>query len=161
MWAALAVTGMGCCTAAQDHQPLLAGFSQIQHIVFIVKENRSFDHYFGTFPGADGATTGLLSNGQVMPLLHTPDSLGADICHGWKCTILDMDYGKMDHFDTDSTCFQNNQYMCMSQLTQADIPNYFAYASHFVLADRMFSSLTGPSFPNHLYTIAATSGRLP
>ena len=34
------------------------GFSKIQHIVFIVKENRSFDQYFGTFPGADGATSG-------------------------------------------------------------------------------------------------------
>ena len=34
------------------------GFEQIQHLIFIVQENRSFDHYFGTFPGADGIPTG-------------------------------------------------------------------------------------------------------
>src|SRR5271168_2365029 len=47
----------------------------IQHIVFIVKENRSFDNYFGQYPGADGATTGLLSTGQTMTLEHTPDQV--------------------------------------------------------------------------------------
>lgn len=45
-----------------------------------------------------------------------------------------------------------------TQLRETDIPNYFAYARNFVLADHMFSSLAGPSFPNHLYTIAAQSG---
>src|SRR5262249_44512281 len=39
----------------------------------------------------------------------------------------------------------------------ADIPNYWSYAEHFALADRMFSSLAGPSFPNHLYTVAGQS----
>ena len=34
--------------------PTLKGFEHIQHVIFIVQENRSFDHYFGTFPGADG-----------------------------------------------------------------------------------------------------------
>ncbi len=130
----------------------------IQHIVFIVKENRSFDHYFGTFPGVDGATAGTLSNGQVIPLLHTPDSMPWDVCHAWACTVSDINYGRMNHFDTDPTCTQNNRPICMSQMTQADIPNYFAYATNFVIADRMFSSLTATSFPNHLYTIAATSG---
>ncbi len=49
-------------------------------------------------------------------------------------------------------------YLAYSQFLQSDIPNYFSYASNFVLGDNMFSSLTGPSFPNHLYTIAAQSG---
>ena len=43
-------------------------------------------------------------------------------------------------------------------MTEADIPNYFAYARRFALADRMFSSIHASSFPNHLYTVAATSG---
>ncbi|HYU45329.1 MAG TPA: Ig-like domain-containing protein, partial [Terriglobales bacterium] len=47
-----------------------ASFGKIQHIVFIVKENRSFDSYFGTYPGANGATTAKLSSGQVVPLGH-------------------------------------------------------------------------------------------
>ena len=135
-----------------------AGMDKIQHIVFLVKENRSFDHYFGAFPGVDGTTTGLISNGQVIPLLHPTDALPYDVCHGWACTISDMDHGKMDHFDTESTCTANNRLVCMSQMTGADIPNYFAYATNFVIADRMFSSISSTSFPNHLYTIAATSG---
>src|SRR4051812_32211833 len=44
--------------------------SKIQHIVFIVKENRSFDTYFGTFPGADGTTTGMTSVGERINLRH-------------------------------------------------------------------------------------------
>jgi len=46
----------------------------------------------------------------------------------------------------------------LSQLYQSDIPDYWTYAQHFVLGNHMFSSLMGPSFPNHLYTIAAQSG---
>jgi phospholipase C len=132
--------------------------SVIQHIVFIVKENRSFDEMFGQFPGANGTSTGLLSTGQTITLGHTPDSTPYDICHDWTCTIAMMDYGKMDHFDADPTCPQNNVLMCMTQHTQADIPNYFTLATDFTLGDNMFSSLTATSFPNHLYTIAAQSG---
>jgi phospholipase C len=142
-------------SSAQASLP--AGLSKIQHIVFIVKENRSFDEYFGTFPGSDGATTGLTSTGQIVPLGHTPDSTPFDICHDWNCLIAMMDYGRMDHFDIDPTCPQNGRLMCYSQMTQQDIPNYFTYAQNFTLADRMFSSIHGTSFPNHLYTIAGTS----
>src|SRR4030088_2800107 len=54
--------------------------SSIQHIVFIIKENRTFDNYFGTFPGADGATSGTISTGQVIPLGHAPDKV-RDMSH--------------------------------------------------------------------------------
>ncbi len=135
----------------------------IQHVVFIIKENRTFDNYFGTFPGADGATHGTISTGQVIPLGHTPDQTPRDICHDWSCAILAIDGGKMDKFDLEAlghagACNVNGDYLCYTQVTQQDIPNYFAYAQNFVLADRMFSSLHGPSFPNHLYTVAADSG---
>src|SRR5579884_3132008 len=53
----------------------------IKHIVIIVKENRSFDNYFGTFPGADGTTKGRLSDGRQVPLIHTPDHTLLDIGH--------------------------------------------------------------------------------
>ncbi len=129
----------------------------IQHIVFIVKENRSFDNYFGQYPGADGATTGLLSTGQTMTLEHTPDQV-VDMGHDWTSAITAMDGGKMDNYDLILYANVNGALMTMSQLTQQDIPNYYTYAQHFVLGDHMFSSLHGESFPNHLYTIAATSG---
>lgn len=133
------------------------GLQQIEHIVFIVKENRSFDHYFGTFPGADGATSGTISNGQVIPLGHTPDR-ARDMGHMWADAVRAIDGGKMDQFDLVSGGNVGGDYEAMSQLVEADIPNYFAYARAFTLADHMFSSLQGPSFPNHLYTIAAQSG---
>jgi len=132
--------------------------NSIQHIVFIIKENRTFDNYFGTFPGADGATRGVISSGQTIPLGHTPDKTPHDLPHDWGSAITAIDGGKMDRFDRLLGCGAQNSYFCYSQLQQGDIPNYWAYAQQFVLADHMFSSLHGPSFPNHLYTVAAQSG---
>ena len=54
-------------------------FSAIQHFVFIVKENRTFDNLFGTFPGANGATSGTISTGQIIPLGHDPDAGPRDL----------------------------------------------------------------------------------
>ncbi|MBZ5681169.1 MAG: choice-of-anchor D domain-containing protein [Acidobacteriia bacterium] len=136
--------------------PILPQPVPIKHIVFIVKENRSFDNYFGTFPGANGATSGTLSNGQVMALGHTPDQ-SRDIGHDWYSAIEVIDSGKMDRFDLNYSSNQGGDYLAYSQLTQADIPNYFTYAKTFVLADHMYSSEHGPSLPNHLYTIAASA----
>ena len=131
------------------------GFSNIQHIVFIIKENHTFDSYFGTFPGANGATTGKLHTGEVIPLMHLPDPPPHDICHDWFSAHTAIDGGIMDGFDL--IC-DDSDLLSYSQFNQADIPNYWSYATTFVLSDNMFSSLAGPSFPNHLYTIAAQSG---
>lgn len=129
----------------------------IQHVVFIVKENRSFDSYFGTFPGADGATTAVLSTGQIVPMGHLPDQTPYDITHTWIDAVTSIDGGKMDQFDLLGDRLNNGVYMGLHQFTQADIPNYFALASKYVLADRMFSSIHSNSLPNHLYTVAGTS----
>jgi phospholipase C len=141
-----------------ERPPVPPGLRRIRHIVFIIKENRTFDNYFGTFPGADGATAGTISTGEVIPLGHTPDKTPRDIGHSWQNALTAIDAGKMDRFDRIPGGNVNGDYLAYTQLTEADIPNYFAYARHFVLADHMFSSLTGPSFPNHLYTVGAQSG---
>ena len=132
--------------------------SKIQHIVFIIKENRSFDNYFGTFPGAEGATTGTISTGEEIPLRHSPDRAPRDLGHEWEDTHLAIDDGKMDRFDLVAGGNVDNDFLSMSQFLDSDIPNYWSYAEHFALGDHMFSSLAGPSFPNHLYTVAAQSG---
>jgi phospholipase C len=129
----------------------------IQHVVFIIKENRSFDNMFGTYPGADGATQGKMSNGTVIQLQHTPDMTPHDFDHTWYSALNSIDGGKMDRFDLDPLASVDGDLLAYSQLNQTDIPNYFAYAQNFVLADHAFSSLHGPSMPNHFYTIAATS----
>jgi phospholipase C len=151
---ALAFTSLGVAAAfAQD-----ASLNNIQHIVFIIKENRSFDNYFGTFPGVDGATTGKISTGEVIPLGHTPDRTPHDLCHSYYCATQSIDGGNMDRFDMVYQGNVDGTMLPYTQLSQSDIPNYFALAQQFVIADRMFSSLEGASFPNHLYTIAGESG---
>lgn len=154
----LSFTLLSFSRAQENPSTAAADITAIQHVVIIIKENRSFDMYFGTFPGADGVTAGTISTGQVMPLHHAADAVPRN--PGYKFTDggLAMDYGRMDKFDLEGMGNINGDYLAYSQLYQADIPNYFAYASAFTLSDRMFVSLHGPSYPNHLYAIAAQSG---
>ena len=143
-------------------QVVLAQTTPIQHIVFIVKENRGFDHMFGRFPGAEGATQGMISTGQIIPLSRAPDSTPRDFCHTWNCNIAAYDGGRMDKWDvtvgpSDFACNINGDYGCYSQYQQADIPNYWSLASTYTLSDHMFSSIHATSFPNHMFTVAAQS----
>src|SRR5215469_9332362 len=75
-------TGSGNTQAVPTQIP--AG--PVKHIVFFIKENRTFDNYFGTYPGANGATTATLPNGQVVPLLHQRDQM-PDIDHSSQGAI--------------------------------------------------------------------------
>ena len=131
--------------------------NQIKHIVFLVRENRSFDHYFGLFPGADGASKGMLSNGQMISLGHATDATPQDLCHILACAEIGIDGGNMDGFDLLVGANKNNEFIAYTQMQQQDIPNYWRYAQNFVLADHMFSSAHSDSFPNHLYTVGATA----
>jgi phospholipase C len=141
----------------------------IQHVVFLIKENRTFDNYFGKFPGANGLSTALDSAGHVVPLAAASDvTFGCDIDHSWQGANEAWDCGQNDKFDLIS--YTKSKKGCdtgqpapytnhsLTQFSQADIPNYWALAQHFTLGDNMFSSLLGPSFPNHMYTVAAQSG---
>jgi phospholipase C len=132
-----------------------ANLTAIQHIVFIICENHTFDNYFGTFPGADGATSGLLSSGQWVPLSPMPDAYeGVTLCNSWDCALQAMDAGKMDGFDAISA----GNWSAYTQAQEQQIPNYWTYARHFALADHYFTSVHGPSLPNHLFALAAQSG---
>lgn len=130
----------------------------IKHIVIIDKENRSFDTMFGLFPHADGATKARTSQGDVIPLRRTPDRLLLDVGHAGAAASLAVDNGKMDGFDLLPGAVQNGQDMADTQFHGSDIPNYWTYARTFTLDDHFFSTIMGPSFPNHLITVAATSG---
>jgi phospholipase C len=132
-----------------------AQVTPIQHVVFIFKENRSFDHLFGTMPGVNGTTQGKLSSGRTIPLSHTPDRSG-NYAHDWVGVLKAINNGKMNGFDRTFGC-GSPKYLCFSQYSANDIPNYFAYAKSYLIADNFFSSMTGPSFPNHQYTIASQS----
>ncbi|MFZ0285878.1 MAG: alkaline phosphatase family protein [Terriglobales bacterium] len=133
------------------------GASLIKHFVFLIKENHSFDNYFGQFPGAAGATKGKLSDGKVVTLGPMPDTTSHDIGHTTANTLTGMDNGKMDGFDLIDLGNDNGDLLAYRQFGEAGIPNYWYYAQHFTLADEMFSSYHGPSYPNHFYTVGATS----
>jgi phospholipase C len=124
----------------------------IKHVVFVVKENRTFDDLFGTFPGANGVSFGM-DMGTRRPLIRgTAGRLPSDIPHCYRCAIQAWDHGKMDGFDQPPT-----GKWAYSQLHRSQLPNYWHWAQRNVLFDGFFSSAFGPSFPNHLYTIAAQS----
>jgi phospholipase C len=137
-----------------------AAVTQIQHIVIIQKENRSFDEYFGQFPGADGATSGTMSNGQVVQLGQTPDPMPNDIKHTPQDWAKAYDGGKMDGFDKEQGAFsKTGQNLAYSQMSQSQIPNYWAYAQTYALGDRMFAPWKGGSFPNNVFAVAAQTGQ--
>jgi phospholipase C len=141
-------------------KPSTASFGKIEHIVYIVKENRSFDSYFGTFPGANGATSGTISTGQVVTLGHLPDPPTHDMGHEWTDNHGNIDGGRMDRFDLELTCSVNGDMACMDQLYQSDIPNYWSYAQNYALADAAFSSVSSGSYPAHLALISGSAQRV-
>jgi phospholipase C len=104
------------------------GATPIAHVVLIVKENHSFDNYFGTFPGANGAR-----------LARSPNPPPKDPDHGHGAWLT-----------RDTTAVR-------AQFVESDIPAYFAYARQFALCDNYFTEVAGPSTPNHLMLIAAAS----
>ncbi|MGH3118581.1 MAG: phospholipase C [Gaiellales bacterium] len=129
----------------------------IEHIVFIIKENRTFDHYFGRYPGADGARRGQTSDGRVVPLTSAPDVMGHDLGHSFEAGLVSVNGGRMDGFDR---IMNGDRMTGYTQFDRSGIPSYWKYADEFVLGDRMFSSMYGPTFPEHLYTVAAQAGRV-
>jgi len=140
------------------HAQVPAGATRIKHIVFILKENHTFDNYFGSLPGVDGASSGRIHSGRSVPLTRAPDTPNGDILHSWHYAVLAMDRGKMDKFDLIPGARQYGLLYSYTQYQADQLPSYFAYARQFVLADEFFTSVHGPSFPNHLYTIAAQAG---
>jgi len=156
--------------------------SKIKHIVIIMQENRSFDSYFGTFPGADGIP---MRNG--VPIVCIPDRArntcvkpyhdGSDINtggpHGVGAAVADIDGGKMDGFVAQAQkrqplrclmldnpgCAQGSGIDTVGYHDEREIPNYWAYARNFVLQDRMFEPNASWSLPEHLFQVSAWSAR--
>jgi phospholipase C len=128
----------------------------IKHVVIIVKENHTFDNYFGQFPPADGArAVSLNGRWQIPP--PAPDRT-ADIDHSFAAAHEAYDHGRMDGFERLPGGAVNGTPLTFAQYREADIPDYWAYAREFVLYDRYFTSVMGPSTPNHLFLVAASSG---
>ncbi|MGI8616367.1 MAG: phospholipase C [Actinomycetota bacterium] len=129
--------------------------ARIEHVVFLVKENRTFDHMFGRFPGADGAARGRTCDDSLVPLRPAPDE-GPDLQHSFLGGLLAINGGRMDCFDM---LWGGDDLDSYVQFRPRQIPAYWAYAERFVLADRFFSSTYGPTGVEHLFTVAAQTDR--
>jgi phospholipase C len=129
----------------------------IKHIVVIIKENRTYDNYFGFYPRGDGARVGEISTGEMVPLKPAEDIFEPDLGHVFDDGLIGVNGGRMNGFDQIRNGDSMNGY---TAFRRNGIPAYWAYADHFTLGDRMFSAMYGPTFPQHLYTVAAQSGRV-
>ncbi|MDG6999813.1 MAG: alkaline phosphatase family protein [Nitrososphaerota archaeon] len=137
------------------------GIDKIEHVIWIIQENHSFDNYFGTFPGADGIPPATclpkMPGGRpsVKPF-HMPYRQPLiDLDHSWEQAHACYDNGRMDGF-----VWAEGSPYTMGYYDQSDIPNYWEYAHAFTLCDRFFSSEMTGSSPNHVFTVAAQSGEL-
>lgn len=101
---------------------------KIQHVVVIVKENHTFDNYFGTFPGSNGAT-----------MARSPNPPPRDSPH------------------THAAWLTRQTTAVRQQFVEKDIPAYFSYGRKFSLCDNYYTDVAGPSTPNHLMLLCADS----
>ncbi|MEP6758863.1 MAG: alkaline phosphatase family protein [Actinomycetota bacterium] len=125
----------------------------IKHVVFLIMENRSFDNMFGAFPGADGASTAD-DHGLTRPLTDASLQRAHDLPHCYNCNVASIDGGAMDGFNQTDFADQG----AFTQFRKDQISAYWSWAKRYAIADHFFASAVGPSFPNHMYSIAATSG---
>ncbi len=171
----LAMVGSSCGPAATAGPP---GIHMIRHVVIVLQENRSFDSYFGTYPGADGLPT---VGGQ--PTVCVPDPKTSkcvrpyadhsDVNQGGPHSLVnaraDIDGGKMDGFQAQAekgnlsctpaapACTNARAPDVMGYHTASDIPNYWTYARDFVLQDHMFEPNASWSLPAHLFEVSQWS----
>jgi phospholipase C len=163
-----------------DFQPV----HRIKHVVVIMQENRSFDSYFGTFPGADGIPHGVCEpdpmNGGCVKPFHDTSDLNTGGPHSTAAASADINGGAMDGFVAQaqegvkcdsanpycSPCkegsIQHKKRTCVDVMGYHDareIPNYWRYAEQFVLQDHMFEPVSSWSLPTHLYEVSEWSAK--
>jgi phospholipase C len=146
----------GPATEVQRTQLQLAR-RKIKHVVFVIKENRSFDSMFGLYPGAAGATHGRLCDGTTVQLTHLKDA-APGIAHSFGAGATSINGGKMNCFDRIDGGGAP-AHAGYAQYHRDDIPRYWKYARRFALADHFFSSAYGPTGIEHLFAFAAQSDR--
>jgi phospholipase C len=127
--------------------------AHIKHVVVIIQENRSFDNFFHGFPGADTADYGMSHNGLV-PLHPVDLSTPVDVDHQHRAFLQEYDGGRMDGWDRVSTLPQQDPDFPYAYVPRYQLQPYWDMAREYSLADNMFQSNTGPTFPAHLYIIA-------
>jgi phospholipase C len=145
-----------------------APLSDIKHVVVLMQENRSFDHYFGTMPGVRGfadpsvpssrfyQTDAQNPSNYLLPFHADTQSTSAQNLpsnsHSWGPQHDSWDNGKMDGFVTAHLAADGvaGQYT-MAYFERDDIPFHWALADAFTICDGYHCSMMGPTWPNRLY----------
>jgi phospholipase C len=142
---------------AQQISSINTSTNPLKHIVIIMQENRSFDNYFGTYPGANGIPKNTClplspdhpNVGCVKPFLST-SPVSEDMPHAYQSSVIAYDNGKMDGY----LLAENEDPKTMSYYDNKTIPYYWDLAKHYVLGDNFYSSVLSYSLPNHWYAVA-------
>jgi phospholipase C len=178
--AIIAATVLTCLGAGAEADALpIDGIHNIQHVVVLMQENRSFDSYFGTYPGADGIPHAAcapdpITNMCIKPF-HTPNDKNRGGPHNFKNAIRDIHGGEMNGFIEQAEharcetiapncggCIRSQPATCWEVVGYHDareIPNYWEYANNFVLQDEMFASSLSWSQVEHSYLVSGWSAR--
>jgi phospholipase C len=160
--------------SSAGYRATAAGITKIRHVVIIMQENRSFDHYFGTYRRADGIP-GLAGHRGRVPCIPDPEhhrcvhpyhdrrNLDFGGPHDEQAFLADVNGGKMNGFIAEH---EKGLRGCKCHIPPGsvvgyhngrDIPNYWAYARNFVLQDHMFESARSRSLVSHLYLVSLWS----
>ncbi|HUA10719.1 MAG TPA: alkaline phosphatase family protein [Solirubrobacteraceae bacterium] len=160
--------------AALAASPRPGTLEDIEHVVILIQENRSFDHYFGMMPGVNGYAQAVASGvyaqpgypvegyeGVLMPFhLQTNGAPQCfpDITHQWGPQHESWDSGAMDGFIRAHLAVDGPKAgpATMGYYERADIPFYWALAEAFTLCDGYHCSVLGPTDPNRLLSMTAT-----
>jgi phospholipase C len=158
--------------ALEDRTLPTGDIHTIQHVIIIMQENRSFDSYFGTYPGANGLPTdghGNFTTCNVDPVTgicqypyHNPANGNIGGPHANQGAISDIDGGKMDGFlatERGDPQFQGLSPDVMGYHDNREIPNYWTYAQNFVLQDAMFAPVLSWSLGTHMYLVSGWSAK--
>jgi phospholipase C len=135
----------------------------IEHIVVVTMENRSFDHFLGWLPKADGKQAGLTYT-DASGASHSTYSLSGDYTgcphpdpdHSYTGARVEYDNGLMDGWLRAGS----NDIFSIGYYGEQDIPFYGALARNYTACNRYFAAILGPTFPNRLFLHAAQTDRL-
>jgi len=146
-------TGGSVIPTVTDPTTKIDTATPIKRVIYLMLENRSFNNLFGKFPGVVGTTVGV-EYGIEKPLIRCPDWLPGDIPHDRAAHLNCLNGGAMDGFGTGD---YGSTY-AYTIFDEEQIPNYWHWAREYAISDHFFASAGGPSYPNHFFFIAGTSG---
>jgi phospholipase C len=155
----------GCLPKADDSAaPVMPG--TIEHVIFIMMENRSFDHMMGSralLEGAavDGLTNGMAntgSDGTVYPIAPSTVSCLPSPPHSWTSSHTQFDEGANTGFVTEYEDHgADTPGEVMGYMTRVELPVSYALADQFCLCEQWFCAVLGPTWPNRMFGHAGTS----